>query len=130
VVDGVRLEVPIDIDEDLLTGPNGKKMEDLLFVLTKNNRWILEEFGERYGFSAVYKLLVYAIIRGFFYGFGSQIEIVRLLSWVISVLSTDIDKLVMVHLLLRRILNLFQDDDYIYNKREVRPTVKGHPWLT
>ena len=99
----------------------------MLFVLSKNSKWILDEFGDRFGFSPVYRLLVYVVFFFFFFFFiqlylkdDTNLKTCSMLSWAISVLSVDIDKLIMVHLLLRRILNLFQDDDYIYNKREVR----------
>jgi hypothetical protein len=41
------------------------------------------------------------------------------LSWVVSTLSTDADKLLMLHVMLQRAMNIFKQEEYVYNKKEL-----------
>eukprot|EP01122_Echinamoeba_exundans_P012105 TRINITY_DN4999_c0_g1_i1.p1 TRINITY_DN4999_c0_g1~~TRINITY_DN4999_c0_g1_i1.p1 ORF type:complete len:1774 (+),score=459.39 TRINITY_DN4999_c0_g1_i1:165-5486(+) len=90
----------VDFDAHYFSLESNAKYEEALFILNKPARWLLDEYAERYGFTPLYRLLV-------------------VLSWVVSTLSTDADKLLMLHVMLQRAMNIFKQEEYVYNKKEL-----------
>lgn len=90
----------VDVDAQFFSQESNSKYEDALFILSKPSRWLIDEYAERYGFTPLYRLLV-------------------VLSWVVSTLSTDADKLLMLHIMLQRAMNIFKQEEYVYNKKEL-----------
>jgi hypothetical protein len=63
----------VDFDTHYFVVESNAKYEEALFILNKPARWLLDEYAERYGFTPLYRLLVYAAtIPPFFHDFVSH----------------------------------------------------------